>query len=752
MVSHSHLYCLQCGAGNLPYAKFCVVCGHSLQLDSSIPLPAIPKASSIPAERPQGSFAQHSVLKQRYRILAQIGTGGFADVYKATDNQFGGRLVAIKAMGTDGLSTKEESKAFEHEAFMLANLVHPNLPAIYDYFYENQRWYLVMSFIEGTTLEEYLKARGGRLPVEKVLPIGIQLCTVLGYLHKRQPAIIFRDLKLTNVMRTPERQIYLIDFGVARLFKHGQARDTMALGSPGYAAPEQYGRAQTTPQADIYSLGATLHALLSGIDPSDVPFRFAPLHIPAYPDLNSLIMRMVENDARKRPPSMSEVKQELQRIALGHSSAWAQQNWHKNVLHYAAQTKAPLPPPTPSVVSPGLRPLHMSDGNQKKSPQNVMSRISPLPQHSAPQSMAGGQQQVFYRPAASTQAPSHSLMSRRSAIFGGVGGFLITGGLLTYFLSRPVKPSFMPVSSAQSTPQPIPATAAQVQNPALNPTALFAVAWSPDGRRIIAGTGSGNVKVLDSVGRLINIYSGHSATITGLAWSPDSTRVASGSFDETVQLWNPDTDTTLETYEQNAGMVNAISWSPNGTYIASADYIHHVLVWDVNSLHTVQTYSNHKDQVRTLTWSPDSMYIASGSADYSVQVWGAMNGNMIFNYQGHKGVVESVSWSPDGARIASASDDRTVHVWDALSGDHLYVYAKHTAPVTVVAWSPDGRSIASGSQDGTVQVWSASDGHLSYIYRGHTNGVLSLDWSSFGNIVSTDADGKLLIWRPVLRD
>ncbi len=747
MVSHSHLYCLQCGAGNVPHAKFCVVCGHSLQLDASIPLPAIPKAPSTSSEPPQ-----HSLLKKRYRILARIGTGGFADVYKAADTQFGGRLVAIKAMGIDGMSAKEVSEAteaFEREAFMLANLVHPNLPAIYDYFHENWRWYLVMSFIEGTTLEEYLKARGGRLPVEKVLPIGIQLCTVLGYLHKRQPPIIFRDLKLTNVMRTPERQIYLIDFGVARLFKYGQARDTMALGSPGYAAPEQYGKAQTTPLADIYSLGATLHTLLSGVDPSDAPFRFVPLHIPAYPDLNSLIMHMVENDAHKRPPSMSEVKQELQRIALGHSSEWAQRNWKNNVLHYATESKTPLPPS--SSFSPGLRPLQLPDDNQKKPPQNVMSQISSLPPQPASQFVVGGQQQIFYRPVPPLPASSYPPLSRRSMLVGGIGGLLVAGGLLTYLLSRSAEPSVIPAALAQPTQQPIPAAAVQVQNPALNPTALFAVAWSPNGRRIIAGSGSGKVNVLNSVGQLINTYSGHSATITGLAWSPDSTRVASGSYDTTVQLWNPDTDTRLETYEQNIGPVTAISWSPNGNYIASADYIHNVLVWDVSSRQTVQTYLNHRDQVRTLAWSPDSTYVASGSADYSVQVWEAMNGNMIFNYQGHKGVVESVSWSPNGTRIASASDDRTVHVWDALSGEHLYVYARHTAPVTVVAWSPDGRSIASGSQDGTIQVWSAADGHLSYVYSGHTTGVLSLDWSLSGTIVSTDANGNLLIWRPMLR-
>jgi eukaryotic-like serine/threonine-protein kinase len=747
MVSHSHLYCVQCGAGNLLHAKFCVVCGHSLLLDSSMPLPAISKASAYSA-----APAQQPLLKQRYRLLMRIGAGGFAEVYKAADDQFGGRLVAIKAMGVDGLSAQEISEAsegFEREAFMLANLVHPNLPAIYDYFCENQRWYLVMSFIEGMTLESYLQARGGRLPVEKVLPIGIQLCTVLGFLHKRQPPIIFRDLKLTNVMRTPERQLYLIDFGVARLFKYGKARDTMALGSPGFAAPEQYGKAQTTPQADIYSLGVTLHTLLSGIDPSESPFQFAPLYIPAYPDLNSLIMRMVANDARKRPTSMAEVKQELQRIALGHSSEWAHQNWQQNVLHYAAGPKAP-PPSSPAPIEPGLRPIEMPDRNQRKPPRNGMSQASALPAYSAPQLASGGQQQMFYQAAPPVQAASHPLLSRRMMLLGGLVSFFATGGLLTYLLANRSAPPVVVVgpSVQPAAVQPVATMPTQAQNPALNSAAIFSVAWSPDSRFIITGTGAGKVNVLDRFVRLINTYNGHNAPITGLAWSPDSARVASASYDTTVQLWNPNTDATLGIYNQNVGPVNALSWSPSSSYIASSDYTHAVQVWDARLLQTLQIYSNHKDVVRTLAWSPNALSVASGSADSSVQVWRALSGNMTLNYQGHKGAVNSVSWSSDGMYIASASDDLTVQVWNALIGSSISIYAKHTASVTCVAWSPNGRMIASGSQDGTIQVWDPFQARLLYIYRRHNSGVLSLDWSELGQIVSTDANGGLLIWRP----
>src|SRR5713226_7143290 len=269
-------------------------------------------------------LSAHSLLKQRYRILASLGEGGFGAVYKAEDTEFGNRLVAVKEMSESDLSVHEiaeASEAFKREAFLLAGLVYPNLPSIYDYFTEQGHWYIVMDFIEGETLEDHLhKSPTGYLPVEEVLDIGIQLCSVLDYLHTRKPPIIFRDLQPANIMLTPGGPLYLIDFGVARHFKPGKARDTIAFGSPGYAAPEQYGKAQTTAHADIYSLGVTLYQLLTGVDPTLTPFQFAPLQSscrqPVPAELHTLIMQMLELDERKRPDTMRAVKQELQHIAV----------------------------------------------------------------------------------------------------------------------------------------------------------------------------------------------------------------------------------------------------------------------------------------------------------------------------------------------------------------------------------------------------------------------------------------------------
>src|SRR5258708_9457382 len=174
-----------------------------------------------------------------------------------------------------------------------------------------------MDIIEGETLENYVDKVVRCSSVEDALEIGLQLCTVLDYLHTHQPPLIFRDIKPANIMRTADNHVYLIDFGIARHFKPGKAKDTIPLGSRGYAAPEQYGKAQTTPQSDIYGLGATLHQLLTGNDPSLTLFHFEPVRLSKLPisaQLNSLLTQMVEMQLSKRPASMAIVKQELQRL------------------------------------------------------------------------------------------------------------------------------------------------------------------------------------------------------------------------------------------------------------------------------------------------------------------------------------------------------------------------------------------------------------------------------------------------------
>ena len=322
--------CPNCGVQNPASDAVCFFCRHKLSGSD-----VAPTVHSMPANQPaparpapvQPSMPQPAIdrsptqilLKGRYRVVQALGKGGMGAVFLAQDTQLGNRLVAVKEMSQSNLSAEELQIAvetFKHEAYLLAGLQHPNLPSIHDYFEQAGHWYLVMSFIQGESLEKYLAhAPNGRLPLAEVLQIARELCNVLDYLHSRQPPIIFRDLKPSNIMRTPDGHIYLIDFGIARLFKPGQAKDTATYGSMGYSPPEQYGRTQTTERSDIYSLGATLYELLSGYEPSSSPFRLPPLQslVPTLPEgLVRLINQMLDMDASKRPASIKVIQRALQ--------------------------------------------------------------------------------------------------------------------------------------------------------------------------------------------------------------------------------------------------------------------------------------------------------------------------------------------------------------------------------------------------------------------------------------------------------
>src|SRR5215469_8779909 len=259
-----------------------------------------------------GSLQSGMLLARRYRILAQIGVGGFGTVYKARDRHQHGKLVAIKAINMAALSSQEKievTDSFNREITLLSRLEHKHLPRIRNQFTDPEHWYIVMDYIEGQTLEELLaRTPKSKLSLGQVAKIGIALCDVLFYLHSRNPSIIYRDVKPANIMLTPWGRLYLIDFGIARRYQPGQARDTGPLGSPGYAAPEQYGRMQTTTQTDIYGLGATLQTLLTGKEPLDIRLQGMPpdVHIPW--KLQVLLTRMMDPDPFKRPRSMTEVK------------------------------------------------------------------------------------------------------------------------------------------------------------------------------------------------------------------------------------------------------------------------------------------------------------------------------------------------------------------------------------------------------------------------------------------------------------
>jgi serine/threonine protein kinase len=207
-----------------------------------------------------------TLLHKRYRIVEILGQGGMGSVYRAVDENLGVDVAVKENLFT----TDEYSRQFRLEAVILAALRHPNLPRVSDHFaVGEQGQYLVMDFIEGEDLRQRME-RQGTISEEDAVMIGAAMCDALAYLHTRKPSILHRDIKPGNVKITPEGSIFLVDFGLAKLVQGPQATTTGARAmTPGYSPPEQYGTARTDPRTDVYSLGATLYAALTGMIPED---------------------------------------------------------------------------------------------------------------------------------------------------------------------------------------------------------------------------------------------------------------------------------------------------------------------------------------------------------------------------------------------------------------------------------------------------------------------------------------------------
>ncbi len=207
-----------------------------------------------------------TLLHKRYRIVEILGQGGMGSVYRAVDENLGVEVAVKENLFT----TDEYARQFRLEAVILANLRHPNLPRVTDHFViGDQGQYLVMDYIEGEDLRQRME-RQSTIPEEEAILIGAAMCDALAYLHSRKPTIIHRDIKPGNVKITSTGEIYLVDFGLAKVVQGSQATTTGARAmTPGYSPPEQYGTARTDSRTDVYSLGATLYAALTGIIPED---------------------------------------------------------------------------------------------------------------------------------------------------------------------------------------------------------------------------------------------------------------------------------------------------------------------------------------------------------------------------------------------------------------------------------------------------------------------------------------------------
>ncbi|KAF5365814.1 hypothetical protein D9757_012674 [Collybiopsis confluens] len=283
---------------------------------------------------------------------------------------------------------------------------------------------------------------------------------------------------------------------------------------------------------------------------------------------------------------------------------------------------------------------------------------------------------------------------------------------------------------------------------------VTSVAFSPDGTRIVSGSGDKSVRIWNAEnGTAVGTpFQGHTHWVSSVAFSPDGTRIVSGSWDNTVRIWNGEDGTAVgKPLQGHTESVCSVAFSPDGTRIVSGSGDTTVRIWNADSGTAVgKPLQGHTDWVRSVAFSPDGTRIVSGSDDNSVRIWNADSGTAVGKpLQGHTDGVFSVAFSPDGTRIVSGSDDNSVRIWNADGGTAVWKpLQRYMARVRSMAFSPDGTRIVSVSDDNSVRIWNADSGTaVGKPLQGHTNWVRSVAFSPDGTrIVSGSGDTTVRIW------
>jgi len=294
------------------------------------------------------------------------------------------------------------------------------------------------------------------------------------------------------------------------------------------------------------------------------------------------------------------------------------------------------------------------------------------------------------------------------------------------------------------------------------PGAVMKLAWSPDGRTLVAAISAHVMRVWDARdGHLIHkVFGGHNGPVAAVAFSPDGRTLASARFDRTVKLWDPDAPARPRAVLRgHTDEVRALAFSPDGRRIGTAGLDRSVRVWDAASGATLGVMWGHNGAVTSLAFLPDGAKIVTGSTDETVRIWDAATGQELRCFKGQSGEVVAVALSPDGRDVASASgrggnstNGMTVRLWDAagplrprtLQSPSVLAYG---GIVYCLAFSPDGRRLASGHEDHALRVWELPSDRPPRVLKGHSQSIKCVAFSPDGRtLASGDDDGAVRLW------
>jgi WD40 repeat protein/serine/threonine protein kinase len=720
-----------------------------------------------------------------YKLLEQIGEGGFGVVFMAEQQQPVRRKVALKVLKL-GMDTKQVIARFEAERQALALMDHQSIAKVLDAgATDSGRPYFVMELIRGIPITQFCD--DNRLRPRERLELFLAVCQAVQHAH--QKGIIHRDLKPSNMLVTLQDGtpvVKVIDFGIAKAL--GQERLTektlctgfaQMIGTPLYMSPEQAemsGQDADT-RTDIYSLGVLLYELLTGTTPFDKERlkeasyeelrRILREEEPAKPstritstlgqaattvsanrkseprrlsqlfrgELDWIVMKALEKDRNRRYDTASAFAADVQRYlhdepvqacppsVLYRFRKFARRN--KTALLAASAVGCTLLLAVIGLAASTV--LILGEKAQTDTAKEELQRT--LEQER--------QNSYFQRIALAEREWSANDFRGMERLLDDCPTDL--RGWEWHYLRR-LRYKHLPAMEHAGS--------------------VLSVAVSPDGERIASSSQDGFIKIWDAkTGCELRSIHAHESNARSVAFSPDGQSLASGSWDKTVKVWDAQTGQRRYTVPQE-GVVWSVAFSPDGKRLASGGVrrrdggVGELKLWSAVTGQEVGSFRGHTSPVWCIAFSPDGQRLASGAsqADRAIKLWDVQTGQELLTIRGHRYPVTGIAFSRTGGMLASCSDGiisggGELKIWDANTGQLIRDLSEQRYGLWCVAFSPDGRRLASGSFDQTVKIWDVASGQEALTLRGHVECLRGLVFSPDGyRLFSCAHDGTVRVW------
>lgn len=713
----------------------------------------------------------------RFEIVQEVGQGGFATVYEATDTLLG-RRVALKVAHPEALVSPGLRRRFLREAELASKISHPNLVTIHDIGESDGVTFIAEEFCNGGTLGAWLDRHPGPVPPRLATAIVRALAEGLDAAHEQ--AIVHRDIKPSNVLLTrsfdggvvPEDgrsdrgaaesgwDVKLGDFGLGKLDAETSpdplsrlTRVGATLGTPAWMAPEQIDRTigPVGPATDVHALGLLLDRLLVGTcrwmgDTDSETMRRILLREPegidravaGVPlDLLAVCRKCLERDPGERYARGGEVAADLSRFLLGVPTRARPLSTWERACRYAIHRPAVVVATAVALLTTLACGIALWGWSIQSSAaareRDLMRRIDATLQlqrglDDLRVGNVGAARERF--------AASLALDPALDASFAG------------RWWRRRLRCEREILCGDPDAPAP----------PGGAPRDLHCIAVSPDGGRIAVGAADGRLMLRAATGaRAPIVVAGAHDEINDVAFSPDGRLVATAGQDGRVCLWESETGALYREVAAESKPLFAVCWSPDGTRLAWGGEERILSVGDPDggaarriAVPLVLDERGSGGDIEAALFADQASIVVAGG--HQILILGAVNGRVIREFTKHEGSVGTIDIALDGTRLLSAGTDRIPRVWDIATGELKVELPRHPEWVQGCVFTADGKRIVTGCRDSVLQVFDAASGALLHRLTGHAGRVWDLRREPGGTVLSVGADGTLRRWHPSQSD